>query len=51
MNLIYHGCGLKFLGSTNVIIGPQKCITPKNQCFWKHRDDIKNKVSTRLQEK
>ena len=37
MSAIYHGCMLKNADGTNKIItNTENCITPTDQCLWKH---------------
>ena len=48
MSAIYHGCVLKNADGTNKIItNTENCITPTDQCLWKHPNDVPNGVKTR----
>ena len=52
MDLIYHGCDLRYSNSTNIIIGQnEKCLIPTNTCFWKDPSEIISFVRTRFQRK
>ena len=43
---IYHGCAMGFRDGTRISIS-EKCILATNNPFWKHTEDIQNKVETR----
>ena len=50
MDCIYHGCALRYLNGTNVIIGRnEKCLTPNNKSCWKDPREIINAVKARFQ--
>ena len=50
MGYIFHGCALRYLNDTNVIIWwHKKCLTPTNQSCWKDPKNIINVVKTRSQ--
>ena len=50
MGCIFHGCALRYLNGTNVIIWCcKKCLTPTHQSCWKDPKNIINVVKTRSQ--
>ena len=52
MSVIYHGSMLKNINRTNKIItNTENCITPTDQCLWKHPNDVPNGVKTRSKTK
>ena len=48
MDYIYHGCALRYLNGTNVIIWQhEKCLASTKKSFWKDPKDVINAVKTR----